>query len=103
LSGSVRAAVARSGWLTPPVDQDVRRDAWWPERMTVGLDDAFDEFQKTVDADPQQVKLARERRDLFKTAFGPEGDVAEVFGSGSVSDRMSNLREGVSTGRKNVR
>lgn len=50
----------------------------------MGLDDAFDEFQKAVDADPEQVKLARERRDLFKTAFGPEGDVAEVFGSGSL-------------------
>jgi hypothetical protein len=52
--------------------------------MTVGLDDALGEFQKKVDAGPEQVKQARERQDLFKTAFGPDGAVAEIFGSGSL-------------------
>jgi hypothetical protein len=50
----------------------------------MGVDDAFDEFQKTVDADRDQVTLARDRRDTFKKAFGAEDDVTDVFGSGSL-------------------
>lgn len=50
----------------------------------MGIDEAFDAFQKTVDAEREQVVLARERRDMFKKAFGGEGDVTEVFGSGSL-------------------
>lgn len=50
----------------------------------MGLEKAFDDFQKTVDADPKQVVLARERRDIFKKAFGSEDDVTDVFGSGSL-------------------
>ncbi len=51
----------------------------------MGLDEAFDEFQETVDADHDRVVLARERRDVFKNAFGSEDDVSEVFGSGSLA------------------
>jgi hypothetical protein len=50
----------------------------------MGLAEAFDEFQRTVDADRNQVVLARDRRDTFKKAFGAETDVTEVFGSGSL-------------------
>jgi hypothetical protein len=50
----------------------------------MGLDEAFDDFQRTVDADRDQVALARDRRDVFKKAFGSEDDVTEVFGSGSL-------------------
>jgi len=57
----------------------------------MGLDEAFDEFQKTVDADRDQVVLARERRDTFKKAFGSESDVADVFGSGSLA-RSTQLK-----------
>jgi len=52
--------------------------------MTVNLNEAFDTYQRTVDADPEQVALARERRDVFKKALQAEGDVLEVFGSGSL-------------------
>ncbi len=48
------------------------------------LNAAFDDYQKTVDADPEQVALARERRDIFSDALRAEGDVVEVFGSGSL-------------------
>jgi hypothetical protein len=48
------------------------------------LNAAFNEYQKTVDADPEQVAVARDRRDVFKKAFSAEGDVVEVFGSGSL-------------------
>jgi hypothetical protein len=48
------------------------------------LNVAFDDYQKTVDADPEQVAIARERRDVFKKALGAEDDVVEVFGSGSL-------------------
>ncbi|MEV4364466.1 nucleotidyltransferase domain-containing protein [Nonomuraea sp. NPDC049625] len=50
----------------------------------MGVDEAFDDFQKTVDADRDQVTLARDRRDTFKKAFGAERGVTEVFGSGSL-------------------
>jgi hypothetical protein len=49
------------------------------------LNAGFDEYQKTVDANPEQVAVARERRDVFKKAFGGEADVVEVFGSGSLA------------------
>lgn len=50
----------------------------------MSLDEAFDEYQKTVDADPTQVTEARDRRDVFKAALGAEAEVAEVWGSGSL-------------------
>lgn len=49
------------------------------------MDGAFDSFQQAVNADPEQVRLARERRDVFKKAFAGQDDVAEVFGSGSLA------------------
>ncbi|MEU9291513.1 hypothetical protein AB0D57_44605 [Streptomyces sp. NPDC048275] len=48
------------------------------------IDEAFDDFQKSVNEDIDQTRLARDRRDLFKKALGSEPDVAEVFGSGSL-------------------
>lgn len=50
--------------------------------MSLGA--AFDDFQKRVDADPTQVKEARERRETFKGALGAESDILEVWGSGSL-------------------
>lgn len=48
------------------------------------LNKAFDDYQKTVDADHDQVVVARERRDIFKKALKDESDVVDVFGSGSL-------------------
>lgn len=47
--------------------------------------DAFNEFQGIVNADPEHVKEARSRRDLFRDAFLSEGDVDEVVASGSLA------------------
>ena len=57
----------------------------------MGIDDAFDAFQKTVNEDIDKTRLARERRDLFKTALLSEPDVVETFGSGSLS-RSTQLK-----------
>lgn len=58
----------------------------------MGLLTAFSEYQSTVvNADPEEVAIARERRDLFAGAFGTETDVAQVFCSGSLR-RRSQLR-----------
>lgn len=50
----------------------------------MSLNEAFDDHQKQVDADPTQVTESRERRDTFKGALGAEPDVVEVWGSGSL-------------------
>ena len=49
------------------------------------LNDAFDKLQQAADADPERVKEARRRRDLFDTAFTPQDDVDEVVASGSLA------------------
>ncbi|WP_280182157.1 nucleotidyltransferase [Nocardia farcinica] len=46
---------------------------------------AFEGFQKVVNADPEAVKEARARRDLFKTAFCAQPDIREVVPSGSLA------------------
>jgi predicted nucleotidyltransferase len=51
----------------------------------MGVESAFDDFQRIVNADKKNVDLARERRDIFKKAFKAESDVDEVFGSGSLA------------------
>ena len=51
----------------------------------MSVTDAFDEFQGIVNADAEQVKEARRRRDLFRDAFLNEGDVNEVIASGSLA------------------
>lgn len=51
----------------------------------MGINEAFDEFQKIVNADKDRVDVARARRDIFKQALSTEADVAEVFGSGSLA------------------
>lgn len=57
----------------------------------MGVDDAFDEFQKTVNEDIDKTRLARRRRDLFKAALLSEPDVVETFRSGSLS-RSTQLK-----------
>lgn len=57
----------------------------------MSVNSAFDDYQKFIDEDPGVVALARERRDMFKKAFGAEGDVSEVFSSGSLR-RATQLR-----------
>jgi len=57
----------------------------------MGINDAFDELQGAVNADIGQVKVARERRDIFKKALLSEPDVLETFGSGSLS-RSTQLK-----------
>jgi len=46
---------------------------------------AFDELQRTANADPEQVREARTRRDLFESAFDAEDDVVQVVASGSLA------------------
>ncbi len=55
------------------------------------IDGAFDRYQKTINADFDQVRLARERRDIFKSAFTGQSDVTEAFGSGSLA-RSTQLK-----------
>ncbi|MEU3571254.1 hypothetical protein AB0E96_22950 [Kitasatospora sp. NPDC036755] len=57
----------------------------------MGIDAAFDAFQRTVNEDIEQVKLARQRRDIFKRALLSESEVTEAFGSGSLS-RSTQLK-----------
>jgi hypothetical protein len=46
---------------------------------------AFGQFQTVVNADPVSVAEARRRRNLFRDAFTPLPDVAEVIASGSLA------------------
>lgn len=46
---------------------------------------AFDIYQTTVNADPAQVAEAKDRRDLFKSAFEGEDDIQVVRPSGSLA------------------
>lgn len=48
------------------------------------LIESFDSLQRTVDADVEVVRLARERRDTFKAALRGADDVLDVWGSGSL-------------------
>jgi hypothetical protein len=45
----------------------------------VDITEAFDTLQKNVNAPMSAVERARERRNLFRTAFEPESDVEEVW------------------------
>lgn len=49
------------------------------------VDEAFDIFQKKIDADSWHVRKARHRRDLFGTAFKGLDDVIDVIPSGSLA------------------
>ncbi len=49
------------------------------------INEGFDELQNAANADPDQVSEARSRRDLFKKAFEPEGEVEEFILSGSLA------------------
>lgn len=60
--------------------------AGW-ESNNVGVFDAFDAYQKSVDADPVQVATARERRDVFVQALQKADDVKELVRSGSLERR----------------
>jgi hypothetical protein len=57
----------------------------------MSIDSAFDDYQRTINADIKQVQVARQRRDLYKKAFRGESDVAEVFGSGAIA-RSTQLK-----------
>jgi hypothetical protein len=46
---------------------------------------AFAELHKVADADPEQVKEGRRRRDMFRTGFCHEDDVDDVVPSGSLA------------------
>ena len=46
---------------------------------------AFNDLQAAANADPDHVRLARERRESFATAFEPQTDVLEVVPSGSLA------------------
>ena len=47
--------------------------------------DSFADFRKKVDASPEQVTEARERRRIFESALLGESDVLEVVASGSLA------------------
>lgn len=54
-------------------------------KMTASVSCAFKEFQQVVNADADQVREARKRRDLFRDAFSSESDIDEVIASGSLA------------------
>jgi hypothetical protein len=49
------------------------------------ITDAFNQLQSAADADREQVKEARARRDKFRDAFEPEDEVDDVIPSGSLA------------------
>ena len=49
------------------------------------MDAAFNALQVQVNADPEQVDEARDRRDLFRTAFDSQDDVVRTWPSGSLA------------------
>lgn len=49
------------------------------------LDEAFDAYQGSVNADPAHVREARARRDVFRSELGGEPDVVDVLPSGSLA------------------
>jgi hypothetical protein len=51
----------------------------------VSINSGFDDVQSAADADIEDVREARRRRDVFKTALGPLDDVEEVRVSGSLA------------------
>lgn len=53
--------------------------------------DAFDDFQTKVNAAPEQVKLARDRRQVFRDALLSSDGVLEVVNSGSL-ERSTQLK-----------
>lgn len=53
----------------------------------MGVYEAFNAYQQTIDADPAHVKLARERRDVFIGALEKADDVKEIVKSGSLERR----------------
>jgi hypothetical protein len=72
------------------------------------LDEAFDEFQRAVNADKDHVALARERRDIFMDGLAGEDDVDEVIASGALArrtqlDRSTTSTRSWSTVRKIIR
>ena len=54
--------------------------------------DAFDEFQTKVNAAPEQVKLARDRRQVFGDALLSSDGVLQVVNSGSL-ERSTQLKQ----------
>lgn len=55
------------------------------KRESMNVEAAFTQYQKSVNADIEQVRKARRRRDLFKSAFLSEPDVVEVIPSGALA------------------
>ncbi|MBI5341587.1 MAG: hypothetical protein HZB45_28235 [Mycolicibacterium rufum] len=53
----------------------------------MGVYEAFNQYQESIDADPTQVSLARARRDLFIGALEKADDVKEIVKSGSLERR----------------
>lgn len=51
----------------------------------MNVNDAFDTYQRYVNADESSLTTARERRDLFKSAFEPQPDISRVLRSGSLA------------------
>lgn len=50
----------------------------------MGTSSSFDEFQKTVDADPAQISIARNRRDVFRQTLNRQPGVTVAWSSGSL-------------------
>jgi hypothetical protein len=56
-----------------------------PQRSFVSVLDSFKSFQSVVNANPETVKEARRRRQIFEEAFLSQADVVEVVPSGSLA------------------
>lgn len=51
----------------------------------MSVQSGFDDMQREVNVDPDDLKEARKRRDVFRSALGAESDVKEMIPSGSLA------------------
>lgn len=85
MRGVARRAIARVGATVRPSLYAGYEVQVVGGNMATSVSGAFSEFQQVVNAEADQVREARKRRDLFKDAFGAESDVNEVLASGSLA------------------
>jgi hypothetical protein len=76
--GDLRAATVRRAHARPTTTT---------EDHPMNLTKAFRSLQTVADADPDAVRVARQRRSLFRTALASEGDIPGVVYSGSLQRR----------------
>ena len=63
----------------------------------MGVEQAFDDYQKIVNADKKHVDLARERRDIFKKAFKAEPGTYSIEGYDAAVVLLQGIDQGNTT------